>query len=253
MAHFTHQGLTIHFEDVGEGVPVLLVHGFASNAKLNWEVTGWVPFLLENGCRVITLDLRGHGKSDKPHDPALYTSAAMKSDILALLDHLEVSVVHGVGYSMGAMLLLDLLPEEEGRFMTLTLGGVGDVLFEGGRGDAEDIAAGLEAEDPSSVSHETALSFRLFADSQKADRLALAACMRGRRYQADPYVLAAFAKPVLVAAGERDTIIGNPARLAEAFPKGAFLSIPRRDHLRAVSEQVFKQGFLDFIKMNDAA
>ncbi|TNE57687.1 MAG: alpha/beta fold hydrolase [Alphaproteobacteria bacterium] len=253
MARITNGDIGIHYEVAGEGVPVLLVHGFASNAKLNWGETGWITFLVENGFRVITLDVRGHGESDKPHEPERYTNAAMMSDILAVLDHLDISTAHMVGYSMGAILLMGLLPDHADRMTTLTLGGVGDVLFKGGRGDAEFIAQGLEAEDPSSITHETAVGFRAFADSQKADRLALAACMRGRRFTADPYVLATFTKPVLVAAGERDTIIGDPSRLAEAFPKGEFLSIPRRDHLRAVSEDVFKSRFLTFAQKGGAA
>ncbi len=98
MRHFAHDGVEIAFLDEGEGEPIVLVHGFASNAQVNWVYPGWVATLTKAGRRVIALDNRGHGASSKLYDPAAYHSAIMAEDVRALLDHLGVGVadVHGI-------------------------------------------------------------------------------------------------------------------------------------------------------------
>ena len=77
MAVFDSDGVTIHYEVFGEGPPIVLVHGFASNLQDNWVLTGWVKRLLDQGRRVVALDCRGHGESAKPHDPEAYAGGAM--------------------------------------------------------------------------------------------------------------------------------------------------------------------------------
>src|SRR2546423_11070469 len=73
----TSGGLTIHYEDIGEGEPIVLVHGFTSSFDANWRRPGWIDFLLARGRRVVGLDCRGHGGSDAPHDSALYSGNQM--------------------------------------------------------------------------------------------------------------------------------------------------------------------------------
>ena len=102
MRHFAHDGVEIAFLDEGEGEPIVLVHGFASNAQVNWVYPGWVATLTKAGRRVIALDNRGHGASSKLYDPAAYHSAIMAEDVRALLDHVGVGVADVLGYSMGA-------------------------------------------------------------------------------------------------------------------------------------------------------
>ncbi|HUH50424.1 MAG TPA: alpha/beta fold hydrolase, partial [Mycoplana sp.] len=88
-SRFRHDGLELAFFDEGNpaGEPVLLIHGFASSASVNWVHPGWLKTLGEAGYRVIAIDNRGHGRSDKPHDPALYHPPLMAGDAVALLDH----------------------------------------------------------------------------------------------------------------------------------------------------------------------
>ena len=83
-------GYEIHFSVTGEGSPMLLVHGWGADASSNWETTGWVDTLLKLR-QVISIDVRGHGRSDKPHALEPYSYAAMCQDVLAVMDALGVA------------------------------------------------------------------------------------------------------------------------------------------------------------------
>src|SRR5262247_1350770 len=102
MPSFTHGPVELDYLDSGDGEPVVLVHGFASTKEVNWVHPGWVTALTRAGRRVIALDDRGHGASSKLYDPAMYHSAKMAEDVLALLDYLNIERADVMGYSMGA-------------------------------------------------------------------------------------------------------------------------------------------------------
>src|SRR5512135_1956447 len=102
MPSFTHDDVEIAYLDEGEGEPIVLVHGFASNKEVNWVAPGWVSALTRAGRRVIALDNRGHGQSAKLYDPAAYHSATMADDVRALLNRLGIARADVMGYSMGA-------------------------------------------------------------------------------------------------------------------------------------------------------
>ena len=97
---FTNEGLRLHYADKGKGLPVMLVHGFASNMKVNWFDTGWVDFLTEHGRRVVAFDHRGHGLSDKPHDPKLYAGRQNGGRCFGALDQLH-QACHYIGFDIG--------------------------------------------------------------------------------------------------------------------------------------------------------
>src|SRR6202165_4293485 len=99
---FRAGSVEIAYLDEGDGDPIVLVHGFASNKQVNWVHPGWVATLKGAGRRVIALDNRGHGASTKLYDPAAYHSAVMADDVRALLDHLGLPRADVMGYSMGA-------------------------------------------------------------------------------------------------------------------------------------------------------
>jgi pimeloyl-ACP methyl ester carboxylesterase len=80
------RGVPIHYEVVGQGAPIVLVHGFASSLEGNWGRTGWIELLTGRDRQVIGLDCRGHGSSGKPHDSAAYDGHAMPDDVLAVMD-----------------------------------------------------------------------------------------------------------------------------------------------------------------------
>ena len=242
---FETDGLKLAFHDVGEGVPVLLIHGFASNARVNWFDTGWADLLVKHGYRVIAFDHRGHGLSDKPHDPAAYDPPKMAHDALALLDHLGVLDAHIMGYSMGGRVTAFILIEQQARARSAVIGGIGAGLTEG-TGDPAPIIAALEAPTISQVNTPTGRLFRAFADQTKSDRIALAACMKSSRKKILPLQLADIRVPVLIAVGTKDEIAGVPQKLADMIPGAKILNIEGRDHMRAVGDPVFKKGVLAF-------
>src|SRR6185295_17382261 len=102
MPSFHNGAVEIAYLDEGEGEPIVLVHGFASTRSVNWVYPTWVSELRKDGRRVIALDNRGHGESSKLYDPAHYSIAAMASDVVALMDHLEIPRADIMGYSLGA-------------------------------------------------------------------------------------------------------------------------------------------------------
>ncbi|MCP5432498.1 MAG: alpha/beta fold hydrolase [Alphaproteobacteria bacterium] len=240
-------GLAIAYLDEGEGPPVLLVHGFASNHMMNWRVTSWFASLSGAGFRAIALDCRGHGKSGKPHDPAAYAPALMADDLLAVLDAEGVRRTAVFGYSMGARIALEALMAAPGRFACAVLGGVGENLLKP-PGNGEALAAALEADEIPEDASATAREFRGFAERTFSDRKALAACMRGQRVAVDPERLARLDVPVLVAAAMEDRIAGPAGPLAEAIPGAATHLVASDDHMRVIGMPAYKAGILAFLE-----
>jgi len=246
MPRFTHDDVEIAFLDEGEGEPIVLVHGFASNKEVNWVFPGWVTTLTHAGRRVIALDNRGHGASTKLYDPAAYHSAIMADDIRALLDHLGLGRADVMGYSMGARNTAFLALAHPERVRSAVLGGLGFHLVEG-VGLPETIAQALEAPALSDVSDAMAYTFRAFAEQTHSDLQALAACMRGSRQTLSRAEVGRIAAPLLVAAGSDDQIAGSPEQLAALIPGAQALVIPGRDHMLAVGDRAFKTGVLEFL------
>jgi pimeloyl-ACP methyl ester carboxylesterase len=246
MHRFVHDGVEIAFLDEGEGEPIVLVHGFASTAQVNWLHPGWIATLTRAGRRVIALDNRGHGASSKLYDPAAYHSARMAEDVRALLDHLDVPRADVMGYSMGARITAFFALAHPSRLRRAVLGGLGIRLVDG-VGLPESIALALEAPSLAQVSDPTGHMFRAFAEQTKSDLKALAACIRGSRQTLTREEVAAIRAPVLVAVGTKDTIAGSAQELAALLPSGTPLDIPGRDHMLAVGDKVFKSAVLTFL------
>jgi len=243
---FTHDGVEIAFLDEGEGEPVVLVHGFASNKEINWVGPGWVSTLTRAGRRAIALDNRGHGASAKLYDPAAYHSATMAGDVRALLDHLGLPRADVIGYSMGARIAAYLALAHPDRVRAAVLGGLGLHLVEG-VGLPDTIADALEAPSLADVTDPTARLFRAFAEQTKSDLRALAACLRGSRQTLSRAEVGDIAVPVLVAVGGEDPIAGSPQALAALIPGARAFTIAGRDHMLAVGDRTFKSAVLDFL------
>lgn len=246
MTVFDSDGVEIAYIDEGEGEPLLLIHGFASNVAANWVDPGWVRTLTQSGRRVIAYDNRGHGRSEKLYDPDMYGAPLMAEDGRRLLDHLGIMRADVLGYSMGARIAAFLTLAHPERVRGLILGGLGINMVRGVVGSGP-IAKALEAPRIEDVTNDTARSFRAFAEQTKSDLKALAACIRGPREKITPERLATIAVPTLIAVGSNDVIAGSGAELATLIPGAQFLGIPGRDHMRAVGDATFKQGVLDFL------
>jgi pimeloyl-ACP methyl ester carboxylesterase len=246
LPQFQSDGLTLAYDAFGEGLPVLCIHGFASSGKVNWIETGWVETLTGAGYRAIVLDNRGHGESDKPHDPERYYPRDMAGDAVALLDHLGIGRAAVLGYSMGARIAAFMAFEHEERVACAIFGGMGMNLLNG-LSYGNDIIAGLLAPTLEELSHPTARQFRIFADHTGSDRQALAACMETSRQPMARADLRRIAMPVLVAVGEADAMAGSPEALAGLMPQAEAFVIPRRDHMRATGDKAFKEATLAFL------
>jgi pimeloyl-ACP methyl ester carboxylesterase len=246
MPIFRHGQVEIAFLDEGEGEPIVLVHGFASNKEVNWVATRWVETLTKLRRRVIAPDMRGHGASTKFYDPAAYHTSIMADDVRALLDHLGLGWADILGYSMGARITAFLALDDPERVRSAILGGLGIRLVESA-GLPENIAEALEAPSAADVRDRKARVFRDFAEETGSDRAALAACIRGSRQTLTRAEAGRIGVPVLVAVGTKDDIAGSPHELAALIPDAQAVDIPRRDHMRAVGDRVFKQAVLAFL------
>ncbi len=251
MPHFqTDDGLSIAYQVWGEDVarpPVVLHHGFGASGLINWKAPGIVDALVAAGRRVVTIDARGHGASDKPHDPAFYGEARMARDVSELIDHLGVPEIDLAGYSMGAIVSL-ICASQEPRVRRLVTGGVGEGVVAQGGVDTrhvpnQAIVEALLAEDPATISHPAARPFRQFADAIGADRKALAA--QASVVHAAPIALADIKAPTLVTAGDDDPLAVHPERLAAAIP-GARSLLVKGDHRAAVANPAFAAAIAGF-------
>ncbi len=248
MPTFQHGDVEIAYLDEGQGEPILLIHGFASNRSVNWVYPGWVTTLTGAGHRVIALDNRGHGESTKLYEPADYHTNKMGEDARALLDHLDIAQADVFGYSMGARITAFLAAAHPDRVRSAILGGLGYRLVDG-VGLPEKVADALDAPSLDDVSDPMGRTFRAFADQTKSDRRALAACIRGTRQTMSEAEVARIAMPALIAIGTKDDVAGSAQDLAALMPNARALDIPGRDHMLAVGDKVFKTAVLDFLNV----
>jgi pimeloyl-ACP methyl ester carboxylesterase len=246
MPSFHNGDVEIAYLDEGEGDPIVLVHGFASSKTVNWVYPTWVSELRKHGYRVIALDNRGHGDSEKLYDPESYHIGIMAGDITALMDHLKIERADIMGYSLGGRMTAWLAHRVPQRLRSAILGGIAMGLIEGG-GPGENVAKALEAHTLEDVTDPIGRTFRAFADQTRSDRRALAACLRGSRRLMTREEAADISVPVLIAVGTEDEIAGSTSELGRIIPGSKVLDIPNRDHMRAVGDKVYKTGVLEFL------
>ncbi|SDX78858.1 Pimeloyl-ACP methyl ester carboxylesterase [Geodermatophilus africanus] len=232
----------------GELPPVYLQHGFVADTRLNWVGTGAVGVLLSAGREVVGVDARGHGRSDKPHDPGAYGELRMADDLRRVADALGHDAFDLAGYSMGATVAM-LVAVADRRVRRLVVGGAGAAFVE--RDGAArravlmaELAAALEAADVADVRNPTTAHFRRIADALGADRRALAA--HARAVHATGADLAAITAATLVLAGDADPLAVRPEVLAAAIP-GARVTVVPGDHTTALRAPAFAAALAGFL------
>ena len=243
---FDSNGVRLHYYLSGpdDGQPIVLVHGYASSYQLNWVGSRWQETLSKSGRLVIGLDCRGHGRSEKPHDPAAYARTEMAADVVRLLDRLDVGKADYLGYSMGARIGLDLLIDHQERVWKAALAGVGK--FGAGSG-AEQIARAMRGDD--SVDLPIAKKFAAFARAYGPnDYEALAACIVGPHRKIEKQTLARIETPVLVITGEKDDVLPWSREVAAELAHARLELIEGRNHDNAVPARPFKEKVLAFLE-----
>jgi pimeloyl-ACP methyl ester carboxylesterase len=220
--------------------PVLLVHGFASDSVVTWEGTGWVRALVEAGRPVVTVDLRGHGASDKPTTGDAYAPDRLGADLVAVLDSAGVRAVDVVGYSMGNRVvsaLCELAPDRVRRAVV------------GGAGPTELFATWSLDEARAYLVDDVPPANRLIAEvlgpaiRAGADREALLACIEG--VQGAPLAIPG-GIPVLFVAGEQDPVPRGVQELALDWGSD-LVTIPGRDHVSTLTARAFKDAVIAFL------
>ena len=241
IASFDGQEIAVH--RMGEGRPVLLLHGLFSSAEMNWIKYGHAAKLAEAGFECIMPDLRAHGESAKPHTASAYPHDVLVSDTAALVQALDLVDYDLVGFSLGARtaaraVLSGLTPRR------LVLAGMG---LEGLAGwdkraaffiDAIDRFDEIERDDP-------AYFAKNFMKTMKTDRVAARHLLQSVGDTA-PEALEAISMPTAIVCGDEDRDNGSPERLAEAIPDAKHVEVPGT-HMSSVVKPELGQAIADFL------
>jgi len=261
---FDAAGVRLRYHEEGSGPPVVLLHCFAGDTRSQYVDTGFFAGLARDH-RVLGLDLRGHGGSDKPHDPRAY-GAELARDVPRLLDHAGLERAHVVGYSMGAHVVAQLLTLAPARVISAVLGGAA-----GRRGwtAADDARVALEAGELEHGSmraqilrlwphgapppDEDALAARAARSLSGKDPLALAAVRRANRAQViTDAQIAAVRVPTLGIVGSRDPYVAQFRALAAVMTTLEVTLIEGATHANAAARPEFLAAVRAFIAAHAA-
>jgi pimeloyl-ACP methyl ester carboxylesterase len=246
-------GVRIHVMEAGEGVPVVLLHGYTSCCEAGWFVNG-VAKELARTHRVIGIDARGHGASEKPHDPAKYDGDRMPKDVIEVLDRLGVGKANFHGYSMGGGIVAHLMARHPERFLTASFGGSGV------REEDEALAAKAAALDPKGLDPQQDAGRAALAARADRDNEALKAVQDGRTARpstAPPLDLGSIDFPILAVNGEFDAPVSKTQRLAREAKDFRAVIIPGRGHNTITTwpftPRLYVDTIAEFIRAHDPA
>ena len=236
-------GVELAWHELGQGRPVLLLHGLFSNAETNWIKFGHAERIATEGYRVIMPDLRAHGDSDKPGDAACYPRGVLSRDLQELIAHLNLSDYDLGGFSLGARTVVQAVGEGA-RPRRAFLAGMGlQGLAQWNRRQA--------------FFHEAIAQYDLakrgdkwwmaiqFMKTMNVDRVAAGHLLRTFE-DAHPEWLDEFTMPTLVVCGSEDRDNGSPEELAEALPKGEWVEVPGT-HMSSVTKPELGQAIATFL------
>ncbi len=234
----TFDGIGLAYVTRGTGPVVVLLHGFLCSGDIDFGRRGLIDRFAGAGRRVVALDARGHGASDKPTEPEAYADRAMARDVEALLDHLQVREVDLIGYSLGAFTAIEVALRDP-RVRGLCLGGIGGAELDVERLRAE--ATGLESAQAPSGSW-----FREAAEQLGADRRACAAWLRGARLpQVTATAFPSIEGPVVIINGAEDQLDAHG--FARRFVRGRGYTVPGA-HDAAMDSEEYAQLVCAWLK-----
>jgi pimeloyl-ACP methyl ester carboxylesterase len=247
----SHDGLRLTWHELGAGdasPPIIFQHGFTSSTHFEWVLGGLAEAVAGLGRRTVGLDARGHGASEKPHEPRYYGEDHMARDVMALADHLGFECYDLVGYSMGGA-IATVTASLDPRIRRVVISGVGESIVRTGGVDRRvldtvELAAGLRAETAEGLS-EMVKAFRAGAIERQNDLLALAAhCDAIADRMID---FGAIQAETLVMAGRTDPLAPHPEVIAEAIA-GARLQLVPGDHHVSRRSPESREALLDFLR-----
>lgn len=247
---FHNDGLRLSYLDnhqASDDCPVFMLHGFTASAQSNWADSGWIAALTRAGRRVIAIDARGHGESEKLYDNRFYPSDVMMADSLALMALLGFARADFVGYSMGARMSAFVAIHHPEKVRKLLLGGMG-IHLKTGIGSPQPIADALLATDIKNVKQRDARRFRRLAELGNNDLRALAACILSSRQQITAENLASIRANTLILVGDDDNTAGSPFALAPFIADSKAVEIVGCNHFNALTYASFRQAGIDFIQ-----
>jgi pimeloyl-ACP methyl ester carboxylesterase len=233
-------GTQIHYDVVGEGKPVVLLHGFITNGE-SWKRAPVRQALADAGFKVVTLDLRGNGRSDKPHNAEAYSNNAELKDVMALMKHLGLASYDVVGYSRGAILTAKLMTMDK-RVNRAVMGGMSADFTDPNWIRRKNFHEALTKPG----SHPELQAAVDNAKRSGADTVALAR-MQEFQPSTSRAELAKIRIPLLVVNGEQDLDNGDPKELADAVPGARLVMVPGT-HGGAMVTPEFAKAVVDFLK-----
>lgn len=262
--YFQSNDVKIYFVDEGQGEPILLIHGFASNLVENWIHPGIADSLLNHGYRVIAYDTRGHGKSSKPHEPELYGFHDIR-DAIRLLNYLSVQRAHIVGYSRGGSIANAIRVFYPERSITVTLGGYGRA---GQKLNHLERLPRNQVADSLALGNAAPLLRAVFPQGQSPgtdqikamnqiliknhDQYALSAAFRaGSGYYISSEELKTNRIPTLALVGEHDAMKKTVDEMAKSMTKLTVVNISGAGHINTVGHPDFTKHLLSFIAKYD--
>lgn len=242
----TFDGLSLAWYELGGGdhlPPIVLQHGFSSSTFYEWVEYRIAEAVIGLGRRVIGIDARGHGNSDKPHDPRSYGQDFMPRDLMGLIDHLGIETYDLVGFSMGGGIAASVAARDR-RVRRVVISGVGEGIATGNRAfDGKTMAAAMRAETDDGLP-QLIRNMRAGAIMRRNDLLALAAHSEAVVFS--PVELGAITAEALVMAGDTDPVAPHPEVLADAI-SGAKLVVVPGDHWHSKRSPEFRAALVDFL------
>ena len=227
MPYASNHGVRIHYEVMGDGPPLVLQHGFYGSGE-DWIEFGYTEALRQK-YHLILVDARGHGDSDKPHDPEAYTLQNMAADVVAVLDDLHIDKSHYLGYSMGGWIGYGMAKYAPARLHALLIGGAQPYGRDFGGGRAI-LANGIEAWVTFVNSWGDPYSVEALARIRQNDIQALLAALQDRPDISE--IVPSMRMPCLLYAGDADDEAPVIERCASEMPHGTFVCLPGLNHLQ---------------------